>query len=228
MAKNTLLEELKDAQKKVRVAEAQRDGIAAKLSEHENGKCAAHAAEQEIPELIKLKGDIQAEMALGNNSRKGELDQIGNKISKAQQDVEIHTQTVAGLNRSLAVAMSDLEQVKHPAHLLTSAFIRSEADRIQAEYLNDAKSLLAKFRQLQALGTLAGQNSRGDVFATGNEAKHLSIPVFQLEASGQWPYYGNQWPRWTPAIDITDGDRAYMHQDADAEKARLESMGITL
>lgn len=228
MARN-ILAELKEAQKQAAVLKNVRDSRAAKLAELEDAKSAAHIAEAEIPAMIEKKGDVQAALALGTGGSKAELDQIVKQIAQAQATVESHTQTVAGLKRSLDAAESDLEPVRYKAHMLVCELLREEANKVQADYIVTAGKLLSQFRQLQALGMLAAMDNRGDVFSMGGEYLHLSIPVFQLEASGQWPHGANSmWPKWMPCADITNNNREYVDGDVVAEKARLEGMGITL
>lgn len=181
-------------------------------------------AEKRLPQLEAERDMLKADVAMGKPKQKT-LDTVEAEIGGAQRVVETR-QTVTGLLRRETESAAKIRNLDIEATGLKEQAIRLEAENTMQEYMSAANTLLARFKELQALGmfhsTVKGHTAP---IASGVEHQYMGIPLFRLEAAGQHPNTSGNWPEWQPARNV-HGGIGVDHAVAAAMKERLKKAGI--
>ncbi len=219
-----LIEEIKVLQAKAAAGRELISGITVKLSEVESTQSAAHLAERSIPDLIRKKQILQADVSLGNAGAAQELAKVDEEISKAQEAVEYHNHTVSGLKQRLAEANANQETLNYSLYVQGAKFIRACAEEVNAEYISHARATISLFRRLKAFDCVyKAYPFSPEPFADGLEFRDLSLPVFRFNPDP------NQVGR--PVMNLigeTGQPGSYEQADFDAEVKHLVAAGLEL
>jgi chromosome segregation ATPase len=188
-----------------------------------------------LPSLDGLhlkREDLLAEIATGNatENQLAELDSLiaseKKKISESLKDadatIEHARQTISGLKRMLAVAEEELATLELRDKTIVSRFLRIEAEKAGSEYARHAGELVAKFRQLIALGRI--MTNKGCDLIDESTLVPLSIPRFKLNAHDQEGT--EQWYLDGEPILPSLRRRGLSENDIESEIERMSLMGI--
>jgi hypothetical protein len=153
----------------------------------------AHSFEDVFPALSHKREDVLAAMVVGTATARElavvetEIDEA-TKLMKAHQAAHAETYRdgagiIAGLNRKIAEVQAEIAAMSDQYRNVLAEFLRSEAERIGADYMASAQSLMVNLRQLFAIGYIEKANGTGLCLAELDRHTLLSLPCFeQLES----------------------------------------------
>jgi hypothetical protein len=181
-----------------------------------------------VPGHTLEREDLLAEIATGSASP-DDLAKLDELIAKEQevyekkQSVMIEVteashKTIAGLNRLLATAESELEIIESKKPVLLGHFLKNEIERAGKEYVDQALLLVEKFEKILALDRLAGQSHKTCNYGTYK----LVIPMFNTPACQGRGDSNGVWE----AVKMLTQER--LEKVCKIEVARLANMGVDL
>lgn len=143
--------------------------------------------ETRLPDLHTSREDLLAEMITGGASKE-ELAALDEEIGVEKERLDRHVsheklaapdakQAIAGLRRKLDVAVAAFEALKNKRPAVLTAFLKATAERLGAEYMQQAMGLIETYRLLLVYGRqfgFAGSGS-GAYIAPSHD---MSIPLF--------------------------------------------------
>jgi len=185
-----------------------------------------------LPDLHTRREDLLAELISGGANKeelaaldeeiKVEKERLNNFELSAAQTVPDAKQALAGLRRKLDVEIAAFDTLKGRKFEVIAAFLKSEAERIGAEYLELATTLMGKYRELLAYGPLLREVDGDKMMKPWVD---LTIPTFRgLEA-----HRGQDNPN-VPG-EMREGIKAktnlnYIPEATKEEKARIAALGV--
>lgn len=231
------LQEMLAYQAEVKFLQAQKAKIVEAIDLQEETLQTANSFNDNLPELLRQKEDIQAALALGAKNQK-DLAGINAEIEKAQNNKNAHKEkhtapaeeakaALAGLQRKLKEISKNLFIAQGRKEPVLEMFLRSEGERIGAEYLDYANNLMERFRQLLALANLhravCGHESE---LAAGSEFQFLSIPALKLQAHDAARANLGWLLEQSSLIANRYGE--IVREDIEAERVRITALGVIL
>ncbi len=153
------------------------------------------AMKSRLEELLaeKVLGvDVSAEQAALEDELGKALAAQREHSEKSEPIARETRQTLAGLQRKLTEAQEDLHRLSIGGVEKMQGFLRSEAERIGAEYLAIGKDLAKKHAQLLALDTLIKRYGGSGLSNNYTVPAALSIPLFALESHNGFDHHNSR------------------------------------
>lgn len=218
------LQAVLENQKSKAAVEKQIEQLRASIQEAEAQAQLLSPMDDEIAALKIKREDLLADIATGKDKSQAlsELDAILEEKQKNLADQEnVRTsirQTVAGLNRKLASANSELVGLQQTHHELVQKLVRASAEHLGEQYVAAAQQLKSIYDQLMGICLVSEEKvSRTPLHA-------LKIPVFGLDSVRSCAM------KWDERLLVDSSIQTYDQHLAmrDEKKSTLRAMGVEL
>ena len=185
-------------------------------------------------ELDKAREDLLARIALGDATEKDLADfdkEHSKKLTAAREAkkssesaVVSANQTIAGLRRRLAEAESELSNLIDQKNSALFSFLKSEIEKAGDEYLELARALTEKYKNIMGLEALMRSYTDNPRVRTANYGD-FRIPMFNLRA---FQSFLAKAPAGT-FPEAQDAGASYcIKEHLNAEKERIIKLGINM
>ncbi|HNX77562.1 MAG TPA: hypothetical protein PKM56_17920 [Candidatus Rifleibacterium sp.] len=205
------------------------------ISDQEEIKAKARSAVPSMQSLNNERENLLAKIALGEASQK-DLDSFDKKYAKeltatrearqlSESIISSADQTIAGLRRCLNNAELELTTLTDQKDSARLDFLRSEVEKVGAEYLDLAYALTEKYKRIVGIEVLMRKFTANPGIRTAN-GDIFKIPMFNL------PVFKNllqKEPAGTfPDAHIAAKFHSSLDVSRDAEKERMAKLGVDL
>ncbi len=211
------------------------DSLRRAISDQEEIKAKARSAVPSMQSLNNERENLLARIALGEATQK-DLDSFDKKYAKeltanreasqlSESIISSADQTIAGLRRCLNNAELELTTLTDQKDSARLDFLRSEAEKVGAEYLELAYALTEKYKRIVGLDCLMRKFRENPNIRTVNSGifkiPMFNLPVFksllQKEPAGTFP-----------DADVAASFHSRLITFMDAEKERMAELGVDL
>lgn len=192
----------------------------------------------ELPSLSAQREDLLAAIAIGKGNE-AELASLDTKIDAERQLLDDHhansadaisetAATLTGLRRKLSDVEKEQLPLQHARRQAIVDYIKSEAERVGADYISLAHDLTAIFRQLMALCNIYDKfREHESPIYSGQEFQYISIPAFKLQ-SHQGHENNLSW-LMDDTVNLQNRfGELFVRADIATEMERIKTMGVEL
>ena len=151
----------------------------------------AESCDSALPSLPEQRENLMAEIAIGkgDKSKVAELDRgiaaeiqrLDDRKASSAQSVSDAKSALAGLHRKLETAKKEQDELENARPEILHLYLMSEAEQIGKEYVQAARVVIDKHRQLVVIEQLMTARNRAHVIQAGRGAT-LTFPHFNLQA----------------------------------------------
>jgi len=186
-----------------------------------------------LPSLVIQRENVLADIAMGMD-KQAELNQLDTDICTEESRKREHEEAVAkacstlkpalaGLQRKLTDAESELILLKEKKPTVIEGFLKSEAERLATSYVETAVNLARQLERIVAIGSMI-KSYGGNIF-NNYSSQTLTVPLFSLAAclDNTHPAYRGQ---LKAVVEV--GPHQNLTPIIQAETERFKTQGVTL
>lgn len=191
------------------------------------------AAPDSIMDLLRMREDTLSDSLMGK-ATDSDLETIDRQIEAQNKKIDTQNkaiaefnnktaartgQIIAGLQRKLSVAESELNLILSKREDIIYSFLMGRAEAVAEQYIKHAMALISSYKQLVALDRIIGHPSQ----LVGVSFDGFAIPIFKLRAfdgMNKMGSYGNM--SSARAISVHNAYNNHLERQTAEEEMRAE------